>query len=345
MEHKNSINKEYYDAVFTYRERAISLAEVSLKFQDELKRLHLNNLAPDNNEQIKNRSAKAATYFSAQSMDILKQMQETSFVTDNKQIELKLHALEKELYEYWHKKYALWQALTDGFNSGVYFNAIKSYRKPRLIKADSGSKNGDTASNRSLKQILLLLRDELCEEHQLPAYRVATLQTIEALCEALPQNEQELLQVKGFGQSRVRQFGTQFLQLIQDYCRMNHVNVSASTKTYAVKKKTTTKVKTATHEITAQLFKEGKSLTEIATTRSLTTGTIESHLAYSVSKKMISAEEILDLDKLNLILTEIKNNPRLTMLQLKQVLPQHISFGEIRIAMSHIKLNETVSSD
>ncbi len=343
MEHKNSINKEYHDTMFAYRERATSLYEVSLKFMDELKRLHRNDIAPDNNEQLKLRTAKAATYFTAQSLELLKLLQETKFVTDNKQAEAKLYSMEKELYEFWHKKNALWLALNNGFDSALYFNALKAHQTPRLIKA--GKSEDAVGNTRSLKQLLLSLRDELCEEHQLPAYRVATVQTIEALCEQLPQNEQQLLDVKGFGQSRVRQFGTLFLQVIQDYCLINHIDVSTISSAPVEQKKKIKKEKVPTHEISAQLFREGKSIAEIATLRGFTVGTIESHLAYAVSNKLLNAEEIIGAEKLNIIVEKLKSHAQASVTEIKQLLPQRISFGEIRIGINHLKLMESMPAD
>ncbi len=121
MEHKNSINQDYQDLLFMYRERNKTLIDVSLRFQDELKRIHQNNLQPDRNEELIARTAKASIYFSSQAEDLLRWLSAGNLQTDNKQVKAKLSAIEQELFQFWHKKVSIWHALKAGFNATAYF--------------------------------------------------------------------------------------------------------------------------------------------------------------------------------------------------------------------------------
>ncbi len=185
---------------------------------------------------------------------------------------------------------------------------------------------------------MLQLRDELCIEHDLPAYRVATLQTIELLCAQLPQSEEQLLGIKGFGRARIRQFGVQFLQVIRDYCLLNHIEPSPIQEqdTKPIKRK---KNNISTHEISINLFKSGKSIEDIASERSLTVNTIEGHLAFGVSNHQLLAEDIIGAQKLNRIIQVIRASNITSLGELKKKLPEDVSFGEIRIALNHVQVN------
>jgi nucleoside-triphosphatase THEP1 len=338
MEHKKSINQDYQDLLFMYRERNKTLIDVSLRFQDELKRIHQNNLQPDHNEELITRTAKASIYFSSQAEDILRWLSTAILHTDNKQVKAKLNAIEQELFQFWHKKVSIWHTLKAGYNSSAYFLLLKTYLTPRLLKVDQAAPSGGSGEIHTLKQQLLVLRDELCEEHDLPAYRVATLQTIELLCAQLPQSEEQLLGIKGFGRARIRQFGVQFLQLIQDYCRLNHIAPAPPSEqnTKPTKRK---KNNLSTHEISINLFKSGKSVDDIAKERSLTINTIEGHLAFGVSNHQLLAEDIIGAQKLNRIIQVIRASNIASLGELKKKLPEDVSFGEIRIALNHVQLN------
>lgn len=92
-----------------------------------------------------------------------------------------------------------------------------------------------------------------------------------------------------------------------------------------------------TKRISLQMFKEGKSIDEIALTRGMVKGTIEGHLAEFVATGEIEITDLVPKNKLEQIMAVIKNNPEATSGTIREQLGSQYSFGEIRAAIIYSK--------
>lgn len=101
-----------------------------------------------------------------------------------------------------------------------------------------------------------------------------------------------------------------------------------------VKEKTVKKVKTAKEEKkpkgystfeTLRLFKEGKSISQIAEERNLKTGTIESHLSDLIAMERLSLEEVAGTPLMLEVRTIVENNPDAEMADLCEMVGAHMS--------------------
>lgn len=102
------------------------------------------------------------------------------------------------------------------------------------------------------------------------------------------------------------------------------------------KKKPKAQKGTDTKEISLALWQDGKSIAEIATERSLTQGTITSHLAHFVRLGKIKAEVLLEPAKLRQILTLAEELDTTQLTALKGELDDSYTYEDLRIAMSHL---------
>ncbi|WP_420385403.1 helix-turn-helix domain-containing protein [Roseivirga sp.] len=96
------------------------------------------------------------------------------------------------------------------------------------------------------------------------------------------------------------------------------------------------KDKTPTREISFGLFKEGKSIAEIADERNLAYTTIEGHLCLYVETGEIKATELMDEQKLNNILSLITPETS-SLTEIKSQLGDEYTYGEVKIAMGEWK--------
>lgn len=104
--------------------------------------------------------------------------------------------------------------------------------------------------------------------------------------------------------------------------------------------KTTKKAKQekgASHRDTLVLYREGKSMDEIAKLRNLATTTIEGHLATFVYTGEIAIEELVKKEKIEAILKVI-NEVGLGATSIKQKLSNDFSYGEVRAVMNYYRL-------
>ena len=82
------------------------------------------------------------------------------------------------------------------------------------------------------------------------------------------------------------------------------------------------------------MFKEGKTMAEIAADRNLAVSTIESHLARFVKWGDIKIDELVSREKLVLIEAALADFKGSSITPVKQQLSDDVSFGEIRLVMA-----------
>jgi hypothetical protein len=97
--------------------------------------------------------------------------------------------------------------------------------------------------------------------------------------------------------------------------------------------------KGASHRDSLILYREGKSLNEIAKLRNLAVGTIEGHLASLVFTGDVDVSELVNEEKKNAILKAI-DSPEITATNLRHKLGDGYSFGEIRAVMNYYRLKQ-----
>lgn len=102
----------------------------------------------------------------------------------------------------------------------------------------------------------------------------------------------------------------------------------------AKKPKAAAKPKIDTKEITLALFKEGKTLVEIASERKITQSTIEGHLAHFVAKQEIQANELVPARRLAEITATIVKLKSIRLNEIREQLGKSYAFGEIKIAIA-----------
>ena len=102
----------------------------------------------------------------------------------------------------------------------------------------------------------------------------------------------------------------------------------------ASKAKSPAKPKIDTKELTLALFKEGKTLSEIAKERKMAQSTIEGHLAYFVAKHEVKATELVPQKRLSVMLSAIEELKSIKLNDVRDHLGKSYSFSEIKIAIA-----------
>ena len=92
--------------------------------------------------------------------------------------------------------------------------------------------------------------------------------------------------------------------------------------------------KTDTKTISFNLYKERKTIAEIAIERNLTIGTIEGHLVPFIGNGEIEINDLVPANKQQLILNAVAIHGSLSHKTLIENLPADISYGEIRMVLA-----------
>ncbi len=107
------------------------------------------------------------------------------------------------------------------------------------------------------------------------------------------------------------------------------------------KKKSKPKEKGETYQITLEMFNQNKGLAQIAKERSLSIGTIETHIAKLIGEDKIDINEILPKHKITKIRTKIEEcQDDLNLTEIKNKLDEEFTYNEIRMVRNWVKFLE-----
>lgn len=93
----------------------------------------------------------------------------------------------------------------------------------------------------------------------------------------------------------------------------------------------------STKSISFDMFKAGKSITEIAAERDLVVGTIEQHLSQYVRTGELAIDLFLSTERLEMIASVMTEENKDSRSLIKQALPEDFTYGEIGFAMAHFE--------
>ena len=226
------------------------------------------------------------------------------------------------------------------FSVTAFLQHKLKYAQPRLTITcyASGKKQVYTdTSNQELFETLKRWRDIACEETGIPIYMVANQHTLKEISTYLPLSKKDLLQISGFGKAKVDKYGDEIISAVESYCQQFNIETNMAARAINPKrerKEKNTDVKTDTKLASFTLFKEGKSIPEIALERNLASSTIESHLAYFIGTGEIDINDFVNNEKQQKIKEAAAIHGTLSHKTLLENLPQGISYGDLKMVLA-----------
>ncbi len=89
---------------------------------------------------------------------------------------------------------------------------------------------------------------------------------------------------------------------------------------------------------TVKLLHEGKSIEQIAASRNLSVGTIESHLSRAIRQDLIQLEDVIPLNEAQKIAEHFPRNlDEFRLAVIKEKLPPEISYGKLRMVIAWLQ--------
>jgi len=314
---------------------------VADKFQQQLNQLLQHPQLPENYEELQERVKKASTYFALKvEQMLLLPLKKMVIETDNKAIRKTVqgafNALNKEAAI---KFNVTKQAAANGFNAVSY---LQNKANADIDFTTVDAKNQASSQNQTESDLEKLAypdlytalrnwRNRLAEEKGIPAYVIFHQKVLDKLVEALPSTLTELENIKGFGPVKVGKYGTEILSYINAYCKNKKLQ-RQPTKEVLPKEKT----KTATQQVSFDLFQLGKTIAEIAAERDFVSSTIEGHLAYFIETGELDINQVFSqeiVDKISIYLSE--NQPE-SLNEAKNDLGNTVSYSAIRTVIKHL---------
>ncbi|WP_193743980.1 helix-turn-helix domain-containing protein [Algibacter lectus] len=184
-------------------------------------------------------------------------------------------------------------------------------------------------------ELLRVLRNEIAEKNDLIHYQVFNQKTLYEMCETLPLNKAELLEINGMGKTRVEKYGTDILKVIRGYCDENDIDTSADkidfTEEKVAEKPKAPKVDTK--KVSLDLFKSGKSIDEIEDERELTRTTILRHLSHFIDSGEVKISDLMPIEHYNELKKIIPKNKFESLTELKQLVDDKYTYEELRLVL------------
>lgn len=345
QENLDLFNTEAADWIEQLLNALHALQETAVKFHRWLQVQFLQPEALEENKVLLERTNKASTHFVNELEIIINSLRSTPIITDSKQLAKECNEWLKDIFtELAVKKY-----LISGFSGKIDMAAWHLRKRnfvlplfPVNVYAGAATQKTDSPHPALFMQ-LKKQRDAFCENRDLPVYMVANSQTLDEMARYLPQTLEELKKISGMGEAKIREYGQAFLDIILEYCHEHGLSSHIDEKTPKKERKPKTgvaKKKGDTYAASFRLFKEGKSIAEIARERNFAISTIEVHLSRFISSGEISIEEIMIKEKIEMIREALKDFDGKSIGAVKAKLPSEISYGEIRMVWAGMNLQQ-----
>jgi len=175
------------------------------------------------------------------------------------------------------------------------------------------------AINESLFEHLRELRNQTAKEKGMQPYLIFSNESLRDMSSKVPVDMEEFLDIHGVGEHKARQFGRVFLEAIAAF-------ISGKSKGDTYKK-------------TYVLFKQGKSISEIAKERNIQETTVYSHIAHLIkNNKDIDVFTLLTNEELEKISAAKDKIGDITKLKpYFDYFNGTIDYGKIRLALSYLE--------
>ncbi len=350
---KTSIEGNIIDIIPTIKDEVASLLKISTTFKNQLDELSEPVESLEKDKKLQERIQKAIEYFIKFTNERIKNPFEiVSFTTDNKQVNKDLVKQFDQVEDLISNKIYCLKGLTENFSGAKY---LELRAKAVLQKSEGPSRSLKrkrteitTTKHPKLFEELRELRHIIAHSENVHHYQIFTQKSLYEMCEYLPTNPSQLRTINGMGKVRVKKYGEEIFEIILKYIDKNDIKSSPPREDFT-QSETLTKPKKSkkgeTQQLSYDLFKNGKSIKEIAKERGLVTGTIETHLSQYILTGDLKVEDLMPKEKFK----ELKKIMRTTNFEsfneLKSKIDDKFTYGEMRMVSMDIELNKTIKNE
>lgn len=315
-----------------------SMVDVAERFHRQLMSISMQDNAM---EVLPERISKATDYFLAQIKAVdAKVRQLLEVPVDNKEVKSRL----KELGEAYAATYGLKEALLtkvrkEGFSLQQYQQTKVDFalQKPKKSKAAAA----EAFAGVKYPQLAMRLsqwRRAYAEEMGLPVYVILQQKTLLAIADNPPQSSAQLAKVPGIGKTKLKQFGGNILQIVNDFRADNPALFPQQDSLNAFEEQSTAeedepKPKEPAWMRAAALFAEGKSIDEVAEIMMRAKGTVEGYLLAAVENGAMDTDLVVSQEAQDEIIAYfLEHNALTTLKSVYEHFEGKYSYLQLRVA-------------
>ncbi len=318
------------------------MSGVGSKFMVEINK-HVKNYGQiENNMALQDRIKKACGYFiPLLEKDVIKILEDVAIDSDNKQVKKSLTEAYDRLFHEAELKLACLNACTDGFKTANYLEvrAKASIEKTRSRERKPGkfAAESDVSNHPQLLEQLRSWRNRAAVELGIPIFMILPRKSMISITNELPASLKALKAIHGMGKKKTEQYGPDIISIVQEYCANNDLQPQFDAPDTGKPEKKPKERKKPSAEFSLELYRQGKTVGEIAKERELAASTIEGHLANFIANGEIPVEDIVAPEKIQPLLDYFSKSEDHSLSIARQAMGNNYSYQEIRCVLGHYK--------
>ena len=221
---------------------------------------------------------------------------------------------------------------------------LKGQQKVEFIASQTTEEqrtNEEIPFELALLNELKAIRRDIAQHENVPPYVILSDSTLQEIATYLPQNLDEMRLISGFGDIKLARYGREFLLPVTVYCVKNSLSSKIKLKVPKRERKAksggTGNRSSDTALDSFNLYKSGRTITEIAAERGLAASTIEGHLSFYIYTGALEVSALVNDEKRGLIQDAVESYGAEKLSPLKEVLGEDFSYGEIRAVIAWMR--------
>jgi hypothetical protein len=339
-EQKNKLNKEALAWINDLKNKFAADKAIGLKFISHIGSFMKQEAVIEKNGALQKRINDAANHFAPRFLEMQEAIKKHPLITEHRETAGVINEYLNQLFLALHLENYFLQYCREPFSVTSFLQHKIKFAHPKINIScyASGKKQGNSdIPNAELYETLKHWRDMICEENDLPIYLLANQNALKEIAAYLPFTKNDLMQLSGFGKVKAEKYGDDILDTVKDYCDRNNLETNMAAREGNPKrerKEKSLEEKVPSNIASFNLFKEGKSIAEIAKERNFAITTIEGHLASFVATGELNINKMVSAEKQNLIKEAAEIHGSESFKTLKENLPEDVSYGEIRMAIA-----------
>jgi len=330
-----------YDYLFSdiAKESEEHISLINVKFIRQLK--NILTLSPDTlpaqNPVLLERINKAAAYYLEKLASIYAiPLSSCSFDTDNKEVRKELSEATERFELALVLKTSALKSVTKDFDIQKYLRALADSAsefktKLKVLKTRLAAVDRNL-THKKLYGELAEWRKAKAEDMSVSAFMILPYKTMRLIAEQLPATEKELSKIKGLGKIKIKQYGSEILEIVNQYCIEKAIEREFPADDMPTKKKK--EKKPESKSVSLALFRENKSIQEIASERGFAESTIWGHLSHYVNTGELQAEDLLDAGRIAEIKEFVRGKSIGSLAQIMMESNGKFTFNELKIILS-----------
>jgi len=197
-----------------------------------------------------------------------------------------------------------------------------------------------------LLNILKNTRRDIALQQNVPAYIILSDAGLVEMATYLPQSLDELRFISGFGDIKLARYGRAFLAPVKTYANERGLGSKMGQKSKKRERRVRAERAASiprssdTRLVSLNLYRQGKSIADIATERGLSVWTIESHLSYFVQSGEMDVQAMVAEEKIPAIKDAVESYGADRLAPLKEILGADFSYGEIKAVVGWMNRNQ-----